>query len=135
MSSNASDIDASIIKVQARPSTPSPRPSQAPANAPPLPPIQLRNRVSSTTDIAEKQKSLQVSIASIPFQPDPLTLHLLNALPPSLRRLSQDLLSIAPKAKKAVAEHFFAVGFSLLQGVDRSDEDTVETVCRWGHML
>jgi hypothetical protein len=42
----------------------------------------------------------------------------------------QDLLSIAPKAKKAVAEHFFAVGFSLLQGVDRSDEDTVETVCR-----
>jgi hypothetical protein len=43
---------------------------------------------------------------------------------------TQDLLSIAPKAKKAVAEHFFAAGFLLLQGVDRSDEDTVETICR-----
>jgi hypothetical protein len=86
--------------------------------------------VSTTTDIAEKQKSLQVLITSIPFQPRPPPLHHINALSPSLRRLSQDLLSIAPKAKKAVAEHFFAVGFSLLQGVDRSDEDTVETVCR-----
>jgi hypothetical protein len=83
--------------------------------------------VSTTTDIAEKQKSLQVIIF---FNPHILLCLTPLSPPASPLPSSQELLSVATKAKKAVAEHFFAAGFSLVQGVDRGDEDTVETVCR-----